>query len=267
MYPKLKDILDLLEKFAPERLAEEWDNPGLQVGSYSREIKKIFLALDPTMKSLASAFRQGAQMLLSHHPLIFSPISRLDVNVYPGNVIVEALKSKICVVAAHTNLDLAHGGINDILADSLGFKNVEILKESREMDNAGLGRIGDLPKPDKLSIVAKRVKEVLGTEKLKMVGSGNLQINRIAVVGGSGGNLVSLASEKGAQLLLTGDVSHHNALEAESLGIALLDGGHFLTEKMAFGLFAERLQAMIKEQGWGVMVEVDKEETDPMRYA
>ncbi len=267
MHPKLSDILDLLEKFAPERLAEQWDNPGLQVGSYSQVIKKIYLSLDPTMKSLVSAAGQGAQMLLTHHPLIFSPISRLDVSVYPGNVLVEALKSQISVVAAHTNLDLAHGGINDILADALGLEHIEILKESVVMDNAGLGRIGDLPKPDKLSIVAKRVKEVLGTENLKIVGPGNLQINRIAVVGGSGGSLAPLASEKGADLLLTGDVSHHNALEAESLGIALLDGGHFLTEKIAFGFFAERLRAMIKEQDWEVMVEVDKEETDPMRYA
>ena len=195
MYPKSRDILDLLEKFAPEHLAEEWDNPGLQVGSYSQEIKKIFLSLDPTMKSLKATVRQGAQMLLTHHPLIFAPIARLDVSVYPGNVIVEALKSKICVVTAHTNLDLAHGGINDILADSLELQSVEILKESVEMNNTGLGRIGDLPKPDKLSIIVKRVKEVLGTKKLKMVGRGNLQINRIAVVGGSGGNVYVLSAE------------------------------------------------------------------------
>jgi len=265
MIPKVKDFLDLLEKIAPTLLAEPWDNPGLQVGSYSQEIAKISLALDPTLKALRLAHKRNIQMLLTHHPLIFEPLSRLDINSYPGNVILEAAKGGISVVTAHTNLDVARGGINDILTDLLDLRHVDVLKETVEMDGAGLGRIGDLPKPVNLSVVAKNIKRILGAERLKIVSQGDVKIYRLAVTAGSGGSMVSLASKKGADLLLTGDVGYHHALEAGSLGIALIDGGHFCLEKTAFGIFAERLKGMVTSQGWEVTVEVDKDETDPMR--
>ena len=130
MTPKLKDLLDVLEQIAPSRLAEPWDNPGLQVGSYSQEIKKIFFALDPTLKTLRFAFKGGAQLLLTHHPLIFRPLSRLEIHAYPQNVIFEAVRNEISVVAAHTNLDVAKGGMNDILADMMELQQVEVLRKT-----------------------------------------------------------------------------------------------------------------------------------------
>jgi dinuclear metal center YbgI/SA1388 family protein len=266
MIPKLKDILELLENLASARLAEPWDNPGLQVGSFSQDITKIFISLDPTLKALRSAQKRNAQLLLTHHPLIFKPLSQLEISTYPGNVIFEAIKDGIAVVAAHTNLDTAWGGINDILADLFELKDVEILKEVGETSNFGLGRIGDLPEPMKVSLVIKKAKAILGAEKLKIVGQGDALINRIAIVGGAGGSLVSLAYKKGADLILTGDVSHHNALEAESLGMALIDGGHFRMEKVAFDIFADRLRPLTVEQGWDITVEIDKDENDPMRH-
>jgi dinuclear metal center YbgI/SA1388 family protein len=267
MVPKIRDVLELLEKVAPARFAEPWDNPGLQVGSYSQKVAKIFLALDPTLKALRAAYKRHAQLLLTHHPLIFTPLSRLDISVYPGNVILEAAKSGISVVAAHTNLDVAPAGINDILADLLELQHVEVLKEMGEMDGVGLGRIGDLPTPKKLSAVAKEIDKVLGVEKSRVVAKRDVKIRRLAVVGGSGGDLVSIASKKGADLLLTGDVSHHYALEAESLGVALIDAGHFHIEKTAFGIFSERLKDITTAQGWEVTVDVYKNETAPMRDA
>ena len=265
MIPKVRDILDLLEKDVPIRLAESWDNPGLQVGSYSQKIRKIFLALDPTLRALMAASKQNAQMLFTHHPLIFKGISSIDVSVYPGNVIIEALKREISVVAAHTNLDIACGGINDILADLLDLQHIEVLDKSVDMGDMGLGRVGDLNKATKLSDVAGKIKKVFGVKRLKIVGQGEVLIHRLAVVGGSGGNMVSLACKKGADLLLTGDMSHHHALEAHALGIALIDGGHFRLERMAFGVFAERFRTMVSDQGWKVSVEVDEDEIDPMR--
>ena len=107
MIPKLKDFLDLLEQVAPARFAEQWDNPGLQVGSYHQEVRKIFLALDPTLKALTSASKTEAKVLLTHHPLIFKPISRFEIHGYPQNVLFQAMKNEISVVAAHTNLDVA----------------------------------------------------------------------------------------------------------------------------------------------------------------
>jgi len=266
MVPRVKDILDRLEKIAPTVLAEPWDNPGLQVGSYSQEITKIFFSLDPTLKALRSAERRNAQLLFTHHPLIFKPLTRLDINMHPGDVIAEAVKSRISVIAAHTNLDMAKGGINDILAGLLQLQNVEVLEKKDEAGYAGLGRIGNLPAAVSLPVLVEKVKKVFGAEQVKVVGREYEQARRLAVVGGSGGSLISLASKKGADLLVTGDIGHHHALEAESLGIALIDAGHFHTEKTAFAAFAEHLGAMATEWGWKVAIEVDEDETDPMGY-
>jgi len=181
MTAKLKNVLDLLEEIAPARLAEPWDNSGLQVGSYSQEIRKIFLALDPTLNALRAAKKASAQLLLTHHPLIFRPLSRLVIDSYPQNVIFEAAKNKISVVAVHTNLDVAKGGINDILAELLGLRHVEVLREVDGEDDTGLGRIGNLTKSTPLSVVVNNVKGMLGVERVKVVGQGHLPILRMAV--------------------------------------------------------------------------------------
>ncbi len=264
MNPTLKDVLELLEELVPSRLAEPWDNPGLQVGSYAQVIRKVFLALDPTLRSLRAAYRRDAQLLFTHHPLILKPLSKLDISAYPGEVILEAVKEKISVVSAHTNLDVAKGGINDILSGLLDLRDVEVLREMDGEDGVGLGRIGDLDEPSPLSVVVERVRKILGSINVNIGGKTDNRIRRLAVVGGSGGSLVSLASSRGADLLLTGDVSYHHALEAEFVGIALMDAGHFFTEKAAFRVFGKNLGKRFVAEGWEVDLEVDEDETDPL---
>lgn len=264
MFPKTRDVLDLLEKIAPSKLAESWDNPGLQTGSCSQDISKIFMALDPTMKALLSASERHAQLLLTHHPLIFTPLSQIDINAYPGNVVVEAARFGVSVVAAHTNLDVAAGGINDIMAELLDLRHVDVLDDSGGFEGVGLGRIGDLPEPANLQAVINDVKRIFGVDSPRVVARGDVRISRIAVVGGSGGGLVSLAAKKGADLLITGDAGHHHAMEAGMLGIALLDAGHFHTEKTAFRHFAERLREMVSDLDWKVEIETDEDEVDPI---
>ncbi|MBW1782117.1 MAG: Nif3-like dinuclear metal center hexameric protein [Deltaproteobacteria bacterium] len=264
MILRLRDFLTTLETIAPTRWAEPWDNPGLQIGSLSQEIRKIFSSLDPTLSALISASEADAQLLFTHHPLIFKPLSRLDINVYPGDVLAEAAKRGIAIVAAHTNLDVARGGINDILADLIGLGDVEVLQPADEAVGVGLGRIGNLPKPAALAEVAKDVEKALGAQRIRAVGRRDVLIHRLAVVGGSGGGLTSLAHEKGAELLITGDIGHHVALEAEALGIALLDGGHFNSERTAFRVFAKNLDRMLTSKGWEASLETDDNETDPL---
>jgi dinuclear metal center YbgI/SA1388 family protein len=264
MILRLRDFLEIVETVAPARWAEPWDNPGLQIGSPSQEIKKIFSSLDPTRKALMSTSNAHAQLLFTHHPLIFKPLSRLQTDAFPGNVITEAARRGIAIVAAHTNLDVAPGGINDILAELLGLTNVEVLKPVDAAEGAGLGRIGNLPDPACLPAMARAVKRILGTADIRAVGERDILIRRLAVVGGSGGSLVSLACEKGADLLLTGDVGHHVALEAEALGIALIDGGHFHSEKTAFKVFARNLGTLLRSKGWEIQVETDEGEVDPL---
>lgn len=266
MIPKLRDIVALIERIAPSAAAEDWDNPGLQVGTPSQEVARILLALDPTLESVKEASKRGARLVLSHHPLIFPSLASLNGEIYPGNVIFEACKDEIGIVAAHTNLDVARGGINDMLASLFRLSGTEPLKKIEGIPGAGLGRIGDLDEPEPLRTFAGKVKALMGLEAVR-VGQGRKErIRRVAVVGGSGGSLVPPAFAMGADLLVTGDVGHHHALQAETLGMALIDAGHFHLEKKAFALFGEHFRTLLAEEGWDVAVENWQEENPPLKW-
>jgi dinuclear metal center YbgI/SA1388 family protein len=266
MIPKLEDIIALLERVAPTAMAEGWDNPGLQVGNPSHEVRKMLIALDPTLSAVKEAARRDAQLVFTHHPLIFPSVSYVNQGTYPGNVIFEACTGGIAVVTAHTNLDVAQGGINDMLAVLFGLTGTEVLKKTDGVANTGLGRIGELKDSNPLVSFTARIKSLLGSEVVRVSGGGKEKIRRVAVVGGSGGSLVPLASALGADVLVTGDVGHHDALLAETLGMALIDAGHFHTEKRAFALFGDRFRDLLKQEGWDVMVENWQEESNPLRW-
>jgi dinuclear metal center YbgI/SA1388 family protein len=264
MVPKVSDFLSLLGKMAPWELAEQWDNCGLQVGYHGQEVRKVVVALDPSLAVLRDARERDAQLVFTHHPLIFHPLSSFDVETYPSNAILESAKNGIAVVAAHTNLDACSGGINDILAEILGLRNVTVLDENEHDSAVGLGRIGDWAKPSKLSMAAAKVKDILRLDKLRIVGAPDMWVRRVAVCGGSGGSLVPVAKRKGAELFLTGDVGHHHALAADVSGMALIDGGHFQTERTAFEIFAGRLHDAALSRGWEVCFEINGDEADPV---
>ena len=264
MIPTVGDFLHLIERIAPMKLAEPWDNPGLQIGDSEQKIDKIFSSLDPTLDALMTASEINAQILFTHHPLIFKSVSHIEINAYPGHILARAARRNISVVTAHTNLDVARGGINDILADLMGLQNVEVLQPHHNEPGVGLGRVGDLPEATNLIILANTVKMMLGADHIRLVGQKADPIRRVAVVGGSGGSLISSAARSGADVLITGDVGHHVALEAKTLGIAVIDGGHFHTEKTAFNIFCENLKNFFKKEGWEVGVETDSIQVDPI---
>ena len=266
MIPTLEDILLLIERIAPAGTAEAWDNPGLQVGNPLLEVRKILASLDPSLGALREASRRKAQLLITHHPLIFPSLASVNHNIYPGDVIFEACKTGIAVVALHTNLDTAQGGISDMLAFLLSLENIEVLQKNAVHPLAGLGRIGDLPAPEQLSSFAQKIKPLLGCGVLGLSGGEKKQVKRVAVVGGSGGSLVPLAFSMGADVLVTGEVSHHDALKASSMGLAVIDAGHFPTEKTAFALFAGRFQELLSREGWDVIMETFEDEANPMKW-
>jgi dinuclear metal center YbgI/SA1388 family protein len=265
MNPTVEDILFFLERIAPAATAEDWDNPGLQIGNPLLEVRKIMTSLDPALAVLQEASRREAQLLLTHHPLIFPSLSSVNQKTYPGNVIFEACKSEIAIVAAHTNLDVAQGGINDVLASLFHLQGIEVLQKNPTQPQRGLGRIGDLPEPESLLSFATRIKTLLGSGILGVSGNREKEIKRVAVVGGSGGSLVPVASAMGADVFVTGDVSHHDALRARSLGLALIDAGHFQTEKTAFALFTDGFKDLLNREGWDVVVETFEAERNPMQ--
>lgn len=266
--PRVADLIKLLEELAPARNAQEWDNPGLQAGHPSADAGRILLALDPTLQALREAVRRKAQVLLTHHPLLFRPLFCLNRETYPGDILTEALISGVSLIAAHTNLDAAEGGLNDILAGLLQLKEVQGLQETQDAGagRAALGRIGLLPRPMSMSAVARSVKKALLAERIRGVWSEDAVVRRVAVVTGSGGSMIRIAAQMGAELLITGDITHHQALEAMQIGMALIDAGHFQTERAALKPFADRLRSELANRRWKVRVEVFEDERDPFHY-
>lgn len=268
MTPQLKDILKTLDVIAPFSMAEEWDNSGFQVGFLSDKIKKAFISLDPTIEALRSARAANAQLLITHHPLIFNPLARIDSNAYPGDVITEALTSRISIVAMHTNFDMAKGGINDILARMIGLQKCEALCKNNEAGDPleGLGRIGYLPEILPLKTIARIIMDSIGAMGSMIIGAPDKKIKKVAILGGAGGSELSRAAEKGADLYVTGDIRHHDALMAQTLDLALMDVGHFNMERAAMHVFAGDLRDKFKEQGWNLDIEIFEDEKAPMWY-
>ena len=267
MFPDLKEVIGILDELAPFELAESWDNSGLQVGSYSQTIKKILVALDPTFEAVRRASSTGAQLLLTHHPLLFRAISCIDLNTYPGDVICEAVKNDIAIVAAHTNLDSARTGINHHLAKKIGLTGIEVLapRELYGEGGYGTGAIGDLPEPSDLLSFSRLVKDLLGLDAVRIIGPDESVINRIAVVGGSGRDFINTAYKKNADLLITGDIGHHDALTAKTLNISIIDAGHFRTERAALSGFVKDLEEIFVNKKMNITLELFEGETDPVR--
>jgi dinuclear metal center YbgI/SA1388 family protein len=268
MTHQLKDMLAILDGIVPFSNAEEWDNPGFQVGFLSDEIKKVLISLDPTVMALQKAGERNAQLLLTHHPLIFKGLASINPDTYPGCVITDAIRSRISIVAVHTNLDMAKGGINDILAGMIGLQDIEalLIKEGAGDRFDGLGRIGNLPETMSLDAVARIIMDSIGSTGLMVLGPPDRGIKKIAILGGSGGAELSHASDKGADLYITGDIRHHEALMAQSLGLALIDAGHFNMERAAMHVFAVRLRDRLNKLGWDLVIEIFEDEKAPMRY-
>ena len=264
----LKDLMRLLDEVAPFTMKEEWDNPGLQVGDPSMEITRVLVSLDPTKEAISRAIELGAELLLTHHPLIFRSINTINRREYPGDIIYYAIKSNISVVSMHTNLDISIHGINSLLAQEFNLKDVEPLskKENCIQEGAGIGVLGELDPAQTLDEFLKRTKSILRNDYLRVVGDGSLVIRKVAIVGGSGGEFISLSRQRGADLLLTGDLGHHHGLEAKRIGLALIDGGHFFTESTSMKLFSRKLKDLFNDNNIHIEVLYFEDEGSPYGF-
>ena len=267
MFPNLKEVINIIDEIAPFALAEKWDNSGLQVGSFDKIIKKILVALDPTFEAVCRASSSDAQLLITHHPLLFRDVVCIDPDTYPGDVINEAIKKDIAIIAAHTNLDSARMGISHLLAQKIGLVDVEVLepKAFHGKEGYGFGVIGNLPESVDLLSASRIIKNSMGIDAVKVTGSNESTVQRIAVVGGSGRDYIEIAAQKNADLLITGDIGHHNALTAKTLNINLIDAGHYATERAALTGFIKNLEDMFKSKKMDINLELYEDETDPVR--
>jgi dinuclear metal center YbgI/SA1388 family protein len=360
--PTVGDWLAVLDAWYPPGWAEDWDNSGFQVGDRSWPADRVLVALDPTPEVLSEAAGRDCRLVVTHHPLLFRPLDRLDVSDPIGGSVAEALSSRIAVTACHTNADVATPGVTDVLADELGLSIEGVLQEtgsgeqmklvtfvpteatSRVLDavaGAGAGEIGEythssfrvrgtgsfLPserahpsvgergrlnevEEDRLEVVvprekldpvvkrlirahpyeevaydvyplaarggglgrmarppipltvgelAARCRDRLGTSRL--AGDPSKMVRSVALCGGSGGSLAGAAVARGADAFVTGDVKHHQALDAQAAGMAVIDAGHHGTEWPFMVHLAERLS----KEGPGGEVLVSETPTDPFR--
>lgn len=369
MLAKVAQIAQIIEAKAPKRLAQEWDNPGLQVGDPAAEVSGILVALDFTDEILGEAVQKGLNMVICHHPAIFKGIKNLRLDLPLGRRLSRALRKNVAVYAAHTNLDAAEDGVSQALAAELGlldtapfgggfedklFKIVvfvpvghqnqvrealsgagagfignyshcsfetpgtgtflpleganpfigrtgtlerveeirveTIVPESRlaravksmikvhpyeepaydlyplanQGRKFGLGRVGKLSQPLRLGDLAQLARERLHPQCLRVGGDLNREVVKVAVCGGSGASLIGQAAMLGADCLVTGDIRHHEALEARDLGVALIDAGHYATETVILPRLVEFLQQHLSRLRLDTTVFAAESGSDPM---
>lgn len=367
--PKVSDIVGIINKIAPFAHAEEWDSVGLQVGDPAMPAARIMVALDPCREAVDAAIAADCRLLLTHHPLLFTPLKKISLAEPIGSVVAAAFKHDVAVVSLHTNYDIADGGVNDLLARRLGVEGGEPLKQTgtdelvkmavfvprgheekvldslvpfcaaignyidcsftaggtgtfkalagarpfigevgkrerveemrlevlvyrREMAAAiaamrkahpyeepafdiypllkegkarGLGRIGRIPEAVSLERFAGLVAERLAVQSGRVVGDPGRMIRKVALCGGSGMSLMRDAVRKGADVFVTGDVKYHEAREAEALGLALIDAGHFATERLMIHGLTEDLRRELARRNMEAEIIPFDGEREPFR--
>lgn len=257
------DILSFMESIAPKYMLMEWDNAGLLCGRSDKEIHKILVALDPFRSVCREAIEIGADLIVTHHPLIFGNQSAVNDTTQTGRCLLELIEHGICAINAHTNLDVAPGGVNDILATVLGLQDIHVIKpsgtdaEGRPYGLLRCGNIAEQPLSDFLS----HVKNVLGADGLRYVNGGK-PVRKVAVGGGSCGEGMYDALEAGCDTFVTADIKYHQFHDAYDWGLNIIDAGHLHTENPTMPVLAQKIQAAFPE------IEVVFSEThrDPMKF-
>ena len=253
----VKDILEFLETLAPRSMKMEWDNVGLLCGSKAAEVTTILVALDPFEGVCREAAEIGAQLIVTHHPLIFRAPSAITDETAVGRSIMFLCREGISSINAHTNLDQAAGGVNDVLAEKLGLRNVQIINP---VDGVGLLRCGEVATQSMESFLAT-VKEKLGCDGLRYVNSGKA-VQKVAVGGGACAGEMMEALAAGCDTFVTADVKYNQFWDAYDLGLNLIDAGHFQTENPVVTVLAEKIAAAFPE----IRVEISKTHGDCMKY-
>ena len=247
---KCSEIIEILQEFAPARCACDWDNPGLLAGRRDKEVKKIYIALDASDEAVEGAVREGADLLLTHNPLIFRPLKKVNDENFITRRLIRLIQADISLYAMHTNFDAAPGGMADLAASRLKLQNVRPLEYMGEMEkdgvskSYGIGALGELSSPCTVRALAEQVKKAFGLPFVLVYSEGLMEseVKTAALCPGSGGSVIETALEKEAQVLITGDIGHHPGVDAAARGMAVIDAGHYGMEHIFISHMAEALQ-------------------------
>ncbi|NLX40399.1 MAG: Nif3-like dinuclear metal center hexameric protein [Bacteroidales bacterium] len=220
---KAKDIALIIEEFAPLGTQEPWDNSGFCIGSPEQEIKGVMIGFDCTPELIEAAVAVGANMVITHHPLIFAGVKKINPDTFIGKCITLAITNGVVIYSVHTNADKAEGGVTALMALRLGLQNIEPL------DETSLALVGTLPSPVEPQELSTFVKKAFGVERLRSSRLIEEPVSRVAVCAGSGSSFIPQAMEAGAQLFITGDLSYHHYFCSE--GFVVMDIGHYESER------------------------------------
>lgn len=248
----VSDIVNLLEELVPPELAENWDNVGLMVGRKDQTVKRLLLALDITEEVVDQAVAKKCDMIVTHHPAIFKGIKSITDDNWQQKLLLKLIENKIAVYSAHTNLDSVSSGVNDVLAKKLKLTDTEVLDE-----DSNIGRIG-YHKEIPLKEFAEFVKSALHADYIVVADAGKT-VHKVAICGGAGSDFISVALDKGADTLVTGDVKYHEIQQGVFSGLNIIDAGHQCTELPVLENLADRLSLRFTERNMSVLINVAKE--------
>ena len=237
---RINDVYSYLCELAPLEKQMSFDNAGFQLGRGGNEVHRALLALDVTNAVVREAEGLGAELIISHHPLIFTPVKNITDCDAEHRRLLKLTAKDIAVISMHTNLDIAEGGVNDVLIRLLG------AEPECALDADGCGRIGTLPEEKNMENFLTECKAALRVMGLRYYSAGR-PVHRIAVMGGSGGDCVDDAYTKGCDTYVTADIKYHQFLHAAELGINLIDADHFCTEAPVMYSLKDKLSARFPE--------------------
>ena len=249
---KCQEIITFIERIAPRELAEEWDNIGLMVGSRDTEVHQIMLCMDITGVTLEEAVKNKADLIVTHHPVIFKGLKSLTEDGAKGRLLHQLIRNHINVYSAHTNLDFAVTGVNTCLAEVLGVKESTVFGK-------GPGRVGHLEHKIDLQDFIQQVKSILNDPFVRVVGKAEQGVQRVAVFSGSFDDDLEAVLQCGADVVVTGDLKYHTALDAVEAGLCIVDAGHFNTERVVLPALAAELVKAFPD----IEVFCSQQETDP----
>jgi dinuclear metal center YbgI/SA1388 family protein len=267
---KINELIEILDKQSPRSEALDWDNVGLLVGDENREVKTVYIALDATDKVIENAIRAKADLILTHHPMIFSGMKRIVASDFTGRRVMRLIEHGIAVYAMHTNFDIY--GMAQLAEARLGLRDADVLdvvsgspiRRSRISHGAtdwpptngrghflsgygeteqGIGRVGFLADSISLGEYAGQVRDIFGLSHVRVFGDEDTEVYRVAVCPGSGKSVVDTAVEADADVLVTGDIDHHTGIDSVMKGMAVIDAGHYGIEH----IFVEYMAGFLSE--------------------
>jgi dinuclear metal center YbgI/SA1388 family protein len=248
------EIAKIFETLYPKDLAYNWDNVGLQIGTLNKDINNVLLSLDLTLEVVDEAINNKTELIIVHHPLIFSAMKAINTDSYKGKIIEKLIKSNITLYVAHTNFDVSTYGMNTILANMLNLQNQEVLELTT--DSEGLGKVG--------TVNSVAMKEYINTFKVnnaRFIGDLKKMVNKVAITGGSGSSTINSSSNKNVDLLITGDISYHQAHDALAIGLNVLDIGHNIEK-----FFVNELKNILISKGVKSNILISQINTDPYKF-